>query len=136
MPETAIAVSLILCIFLGIIKLTIVGYQQSQADGAAFVAAHAAAQKTTPSLQSSYGVSKAESVFPHLTSANISVATSAPSPGPNNNGYIVASANLGAGGLFSNQAFGGSVFSLHAHIVEPVVAPPYVPAATIVASGI
>jgi len=136
MPETAISVSLILCLFLGIIKVTMAGYQQSQADAAAFIAAHAAAQKIPQSLQSSYGISKAESVFPHLTTGNISVATSAPSSGPNNNGYIVASTSLGVGGLFANQAFGASVFSLHAHIVEPVVAATYVPASTIVVIGI
>ena len=41
-PETAMTMGLVLLVLLGLVKLTLVGYEQSEADGAAFVAARAA----------------------------------------------------------------------------------------------
>jgi hypothetical protein len=117
LPETALTMSLVMLVFLGLIKLAFVGFEQSQVDGAAFVAAHAASISLTS--PSAVGQTRAHADF-GIPAANITFASVETSP-PNWKGDYTAQTSLNAGGLFTNQAFGGSVFSLHSFAVEPIV---------------
>lgn len=115
--------SLVLLVFLGLIKLVFVGYEQAEADGAAFVAAHAASLMQTG--QSARGVQVAYTAFPSFPSSSaesISVAA-APTSGEPNRGDVVGIAKRSAGGLFYAQTFTGQI-GLHSTIVEPVVSTP------------
>lgn len=125
--ETCLTMTIALLLFLGLIKLTYVGYEQTQVDAAAFVAAHAAA---ISSSQASHAQAKVSSVFPNFPSANISLTTSTAGVGPNPNGDVVGYASRTAGGFFVSQGFGGSVFTLRSHVVEPAAAPTYSPGLT------
>ena len=110
---------LVLLVLLGLVKLTLVGYEQSQADGAAFVAARAASLTSDSSQQALRGKTHAESIFSQMPSGNISVAPGS-SGGPNGTGEVVGSAYHLTGGLFSGS-FGTSAFDLKSHFIEPVV---------------
>jgi hypothetical protein len=117
LPETALTMSLVLLVFLGLIKLAMVGYEQAQADGAAFVAVHAASIALTS--PPAVGQTRAHADF-GISTANVTFPSVEASP-PNWNGDYTAKTSLTAGGLFTNQAFGGSVFTLHSFAVEPIV---------------
>lgn len=121
LPETALTMSMVLLVFLGLIKVAFVGYEQSESDAVAFVAAHAASMIAGGGSQNNHAKQKVQESFPKFPVKNLSVATSAPGVGPNANGDVVGYAYRTAGGLFTNQSFGGSVFNLHSHFVEPTV---------------
>jgi hypothetical protein len=118
-PETALTMGLVLLLLLGVVKLTLVGYEQAEADGAAFVAARAASLSTVATTQVSRGETHAESIFTRIPTANIGV-TSGSSGGPNGTGEVVGSAYRLTAGLFGGS-FGSGSFDLKSHIVEPVI---------------
>jgi hypothetical protein len=105
MPETALVMSVVLLIFLGLIQIAEIGYQQSESDAAAFVAAHQGSYGSTSSTQSSYGQSMARSVFKDFPSSASQTITVSPATSntPNPSGNVVAYANL------------------HSFFIEPVV---------------
>lgn len=120
LPETAFTMSMVLLIFLGLIKLAYIGYEQSESDAAAFVTAHAGSMIPVPGeTQVAHAKAKAQAAFPRFPANNIALATSIPSL--TQNGDVVGFAHRTAGGLFLTQGFGGSLFDLHSHIVEPTV---------------
>ncbi|HTV72784.1 MAG TPA: hypothetical protein VME66_03645 [Candidatus Acidoferrales bacterium] len=130
LPETALTISVVLLVFLGLIKLAFVGYEQAQADGAAFVAAHAAALVSPQASAGPYGATRAHNDF-GIPISNVQATPIPNSAGAlNDKGDIVAMTNLTAGGLFPSQGFGvlSTGYNLHSFIVEPVaVAPSVVP---------
>jgi hypothetical protein len=115
--------SLVLLVFLGMIEIAMVGFVQAQADGAAFVAAHAAAMAPDAPTQSTRGAAHAGGIFSFVPSGNISV-TPGTAGGPNGTGEVVGNSFQLTSGLFS-----GSSVTLRSHVVEPVVSAPYSPAA-------
>jgi hypothetical protein len=116
---------LVLLLLLGLVKLTLIGYEQSEADGAAFVAARAASLTTSAVLQPSRGEAHAEGIFPTFPTANLSVASGS-TGGPNGTGEVVGSAYRLTSGLFGGN-FGAGQFDLKSHIVEPVIGPASLP---------
>ncbi len=125
-PETALTMGLVLLLLLGLVKLTLVGYEQSEADGAAFVAARAASLTTNTASQATRGQSHAEGIFTHFPTSNIGV-TPGGTGGPNGNGEVVGSAFRLTSGLFGGS-FGTGQFDLKSHIVEPVIGSSTLPA--------
>jgi hypothetical protein len=120
--------SIVLLIFLGLIKITFVGFEQAEADGAAFVAAHAASMVPTNGVgQVSRGVTYAQAAFPGFprtdTSQQIVVSQGVPVNGLN---LLVSQATRVAGGLMLGQGFGGGVgqINLRSQLVEPVTVAP------------
>lgn len=65
LPETALTISLALLLVLGAAQMTLIGYTQISADGAAFVAAHAQAQNP-----SANGETAATNVFSNVSASN------------------------------------------------------------------
>jgi hypothetical protein len=124
LPETALTLSLVLLVFLGLIELAMIGFVQAEADGAAFVAAHAAAMANSASAQATRGAAHAGGIFSFIPSGNISVTTGT-SGGPNGTGEVVGSSFRLTAGLFS-----GSNVTLRSHVVEPVVSAPYDPSSS------
>jgi len=118
-PETAMTMGLVLLVLLGLVKLTLVGYEQSEADGAAFVAARAASLTNDQTTQVSRGEAHAGSIFTRIPSGNIGVVPGS-TGGPNGSGEVVGSAYRITSGLFSGN-FGSGQFDLKSHFVEPVI---------------
>ncbi len=110
---------LVLLILLGLVKLALVGYEQSEADGAAFVAARAASLTADATQQATRGQAHAGAIFSRVPTNNISVAPGG-TGGPNGTGEVVGSAYRLTSGLFSGS-FGMGQFDLKSHIVEPVI---------------
>jgi Flp pilus assembly protein TadG len=110
---------LVLLLLLGVVKMSLVGYEQAEADGAAFVAARAASLTTNTAQQASRGETHAGDIFTDVPSANLSVTPSTGSGGTNGQGSVVASAFRLTNGLFSGP-FGSGDFTLQSHLVEPV----------------
>jgi len=131
MPETALVISAVLIVFLGMIKLADVGYQQSETDAAAFVAAHEGSFASTKPREQTYGTSMAQQVFsvggstrfPGNATAGVN-AIGATSGQVNPGGDLMGSAYHTSGGLGIGQAFGGNIFLLHSFIIEPAAGPP------------
>jgi hypothetical protein len=119
-PETAFTMGLVLLVFFGLVKLALVGYEQSEADGAAFVAAHAAAMTADNTQQVSRGELHAGDVFTRVPSGNISVVPGSPGSGPNGNGEVVGSSYRMTSGLFAG-ALGSGQFTLKSQVIEPVI---------------
>lgn len=133
MPETAMAISAVLLIFLGLIKLADVGYQQSETDAAAFVAAHEGSFGSTALNVHSYGTGIAQQVFsvsggstrfPGTPIGGVTVIQGTTSL-LNPLGDVMGSAYHSSGGLMLNQAFGGNFFNLHSFVVEPLAGVPF-----------
>ncbi len=118
-PETALTMGLVLLVLLGLVKLALVGYEQSEADGAAFVAARAASLTTDATQQAGRGKTHADAIFSRVPTSNINV-TPGSTGGPNGTGEVVGSAFRLTSGLFSGS-FGTGAFDLKSHIVEPVI---------------
>jgi hypothetical protein len=118
-PETALTMGLVLLLLLGLVKLTLVGYEQSEADGAAFVAARAASLTTDPSQQANRGETHAKDIFTRVPGNNIVVAPGS-TGGPNGTGEVVGSSYRLTSGLFSGS-FGTGAFDLKSHFIEPVI---------------
>lgn len=83
LPETALTVGLALLLVLGAAQMTIIGYTQISADGAAFVAAHTQAQNpnangetTATSVFSNFDTSNFESPAPQSSMVPMSVTKS------------------------------------------------------------
>jgi hypothetical protein len=135
LPETALTITFVLLVFLGLIKVMFVGFEQAEADGAAFVAANAASLTTVettsnPSVQdqAARGFAKAKAIFsdyPNSQTQSIQVFDGTP-VSSTNLGYVVAQTTRVAGGLMLGQGFGGGPgqIDLHAQIVEPVTFSP------------
>ncbi|MGP6159698.1 MAG: hypothetical protein ACLPYS_19740 [Vulcanimicrobiaceae bacterium] len=121
LPETALTLTLVLLVFLGLVELAMVGFVQAEADGAAFVAAHAAAMASDAATQSTRGPAHASGIFSLMPSGNISVTTGT-TGGPNGTGEVVGNAFRLTAGLFAGQSV-----TLRSHVVEPVVSAPYSP---------
>jgi hypothetical protein len=132
MPETALVISAVLIVFLGLIKLADVGYQQAETDAAAFVAAHEGSFAST-THQQTYGTSMSQKVFsvggvprfpfPGTASAGVN-AIGATNAMPNPGGDVMGSAYHTSGGLRVGQAFGGNFFNLHSFFIEPAAGVP------------
>ncbi len=118
-PETALTMGLVLLLLLGLVKLTLVGYEQSEADGAAFVAARAASLTADATQQANRGETHAKNIFSRIPGANIDV-TPGSSGGPNGTGEVVSSSYRLTSGLFTGN-FGTGAFDLKSHFVEPVI---------------
>jgi hypothetical protein len=124
LPETALVMSAVLLIFLGLMRLAFVGYQQSQTDVVAFVAAHEGSFGSTAANQQTYGVQMGQKVYSgagHLPSGSVTVNTASgvlQNPG----GNVVGYANQSAGWI---HAFGPSAFTLHSFFIEPTASTPY-----------
>jgi len=142
LPETALVIATVLLIFLGLIKLTDVGYQQSESDAAAFVAAHEGSFGSTATNVTTYGTAMAKKVFstaggttrfPGTVVGGVNVLK-ATGGLLNPEGNVMGTAYHSSGGLMLNQAFGGSIFNLHSFVVEPLAGAQYNPAASSVSS--
>jgi hypothetical protein len=86
LPETMIVAAFLMMMMFGTINLTILGYQQVQADGASFIGARAAALQSQTNQANAQTAAQTQiaAVFPHVqasavavTSAGTSVASSA-----------------------------------------------------------
>jgi hypothetical protein len=110
---------LVLLVFLGLVKLSLIGYEQSEADGAAFVAAHAAAMTMNTSQEASRGEQHAQNIFTRVPSANIGVQPGTAGTGPNGTGEVVGSSFRMTSGLFAG-ALGSGAFKMKSNVVEPV----------------
>lgn len=77
LPETALTIGLALLLVLGAAQMTLIGYTQISADGAAFVAAHTQAQNP-----SANGQTTATSVFSNFDTSNFDNPTPASSMVP------------------------------------------------------
>ena len=77
LPETMIVATFLMMMLFGTLNLAIFGYNQVQADGAAFVGARTASltAQTNPSDALSAAQSKIASVFPHVQATQIAVAS-------------------------------------------------------------
>jgi len=113
LPETAVTISTVMLVFLGVIRLALIGYQQSEADGAAFVAAHAASLRASQSAQVTDGSAHAKIDFPRVAA---SISPGSPGSGPYSNGVVA-----GRTDVFAQALFGPSLVDLHSQVREPVV---------------
>jgi TadE-like protein len=122
LPETALVISVVLLVFLGVIQLAQVGYQQSESDAAAFVAAHEGSFGSNPANQKTYGQNTAYGVFkdfPSNGTSGIIKVLPATSNTPNPSGNLVGYANrVLSGGIFFVKP--GAQFNLHSFFIEPV----------------
>jgi hypothetical protein len=75
LPETMLVMSLLLMLIFGALNLTLIGYGQIQADGAAFVAARAAAL-ASPSIAPSAASAQVAAAFPHVKPSSLSISVS------------------------------------------------------------
>jgi len=114
LPETALTLGMVMLVLLGLVRLAVIGYEQSEADGAAFVAAHAASLTQTTGQQKSRGQSHASRDFPGASNINITQGTG----GPNGSGYVVGSDSRAATALL------GGLVNVQSNIVEPVIGTP------------
>jgi hypothetical protein len=120
LPETALVISVVLLVFLGVIQLAQVGYQQSESDAAAFVAAHEGSFGSTSGNQVKYGQGTAYGIFKDFPLKGIRVMP-ATSNTPNPSGNLVAYANRAvSGGIFFVNP--GAKFALHSFFIEPIAA--------------
>jgi hypothetical protein len=125
LAETAMTMSLVLLVFLGLIKITFVGFEQAEADGAAFVAAHAASMDTNSSdgSQNTRAQQYVQSAFLGYPKGDanqqVVVTSGVPVGGLT---LLVSKATRVAGGLMLGQGFGGGVgqINLKSQLVEPV----------------
>jgi hypothetical protein len=99
LPETALVIGVSLLVILGAAQMTLIGYSQVGADGAAFVAAHSVA--VNPSAN---GTTTATSVFGQFAAANFTT----PSPVPN---VIQSQVSKNVGG-FTLLAGGRATFNV------------------------
>lgn len=83
LPETALTIGLALLLVLGAAQMTLIGYTQISADGAAFVAAHTQAQNpnangetTAASIFSNFGTSNFDNPAPQSSMVPMSVTKS------------------------------------------------------------
>lgn len=83
LPETALTIGLALLLVLGAAQMTLIGYTQISADGAAFVAAHTQAQNpnangetTATSVFSNFGTSNFDNPTPAASLVPMSVTKS------------------------------------------------------------
>ena len=105
LPETAIVLSLVLLLLLGTIQLTVIGFTQSTADGAAFVAAHTNSIGATTSA-----ASVAQSAFP-IVGTNVALSATSST--------VQAVTSLTTGGLLLVPG-GASSYSIFGGDVEPL----------------
>jgi hypothetical protein len=110
---------LVLLVFLGLVKLSLIGYEQSEADGAAFVAAHAAAMTMDTTQEATRGQQHAQNIFSRVPAANIAVQAGTAGTGPNGTGEVVGSSYRMTSGLFAG-ALGSGAFKMKSSVVEPV----------------
>jgi hypothetical protein len=126
LAETALTMSLVLLVLLGLIKLVFVGYEQAQADGAAFIAAHA---ESLGNGTAARGEQHARTAFPGYPpdSGTEGIYVQPGTAGSNGDlGQVVAEAKRVAGGLFLGTGVGAGApaqINLHSFIVEPVADP-------------
>jgi hypothetical protein len=114
--------SLVLLVFLGLIKIMFVGYEQAQADGAAFVAAHAASLPDTLHNPASRGASRVTTDFPNFPSSGTEGVKF--TIGAND---VAAVATRVAGGLFLGTGIAGAPASINltSETIEPLGAAPF-----------
>lgn len=110
LPETAIILTTVLLLLFGAIQLSIMGFTQSTADGAAFVAAHAQALHSN-TCPSPCGPTVAQTAFP-IVGSNVAVSSTSST--------VQAVASLTASGLVmmpgtptSYPIYGGDVEPLY-----------------------
>ncbi len=118
LPETALAMSVVLLVTLGVIELGLIGYGQAQIDGASFVAAHEAAYQD-PGNQVWAGKTRATSTFTHLKSSQVQVYPGSSATHPDSvTGQPLAAAFLTGLGNFVGQGLNAN---LRSHAIEPGV---------------
>ncbi|TAM87089.1 hypothetical protein EPN42_12115 [bacterium] len=105
LPETAIVLSLVLLLLLAAVQLSVIGFTQSTADGASFVAAHAQSIGSTTS-----GASVAQSAFP-ITAGNVTLSATSST--------VQAVTSLTTGGLLLVPG-GASTYAISGGDVEPL----------------
>ncbi|GAC1417515.1 MAG: hypothetical protein NVSMB5_08320 [Candidatus Velthaea sp.] len=121
LPETAFTISTVMLVFLGVIRLAMIGYQQSEADGASFVAAHAASLRDSdPVAQKLDGEAHAKADFSRTTALNVTPGIV--KTGPYDNGVAI-----GGTDVLAQSLFGPSFVDLHSQVQEPVVGTPQSP---------
>lgn len=131
LPETALTISTVLLVFLSLFRIALIGYEQSEADGASFVAAHAASLRDTSIVdQKTDGEDRAKRAFSR-TNPNVTPGTAlSGNAGPYDNGIATAVTNVAAQALF-----GDSFVSLHSQVQEAVVGTQSKPTATSADAG-
>jgi Flp pilus assembly protein TadG len=77
LPETIVVASFLMMMVFGTLNLTLLGYNQVQADGAAFVGARTASltAQTNPSNAQSAAQTEIAAVFPHVSATQVAVAS-------------------------------------------------------------
>jgi hypothetical protein len=112
LPETALVIGFSLLVILGAAQMTLIGYNQVAVDGAAFVAAHTAAQNPAAN-----GTTAALSVFTQLTAG----AFTTPSPQPTRRVQVSVQRSVGG---FTLLPGGRATFTVQGADIE------YAPAQT------
>jgi hypothetical protein len=77
LPETIVVATFLMMMIFGTLNLTLLGYNQVQADGAAFVGARTASltAQTNPGNALSAAQSEIATVFPHVQATQVAVAS-------------------------------------------------------------
>lgn len=83
LPETAMIIGMALTLIFGIAELALLGFAQSQVEGAAFVAAHSAAINSSgdPATDKTYAMSVLASPFPQVRASDVDLSYPTSAPG-------------------------------------------------------
>jgi len=113
LPETAITLCFMFLVLFGVVRLTLIGYTQAEADGATFIAAHSLA--SNPSLSYFGAQSLVNGIFRNVTGANVTVGRSG------NQAYADYEPKLGGILFFPGQS---KTVAIRSHTIEAMLPTP------------